>query len=102
MIRHAVYFWLKNAGSREDRDRLAAGLAGLRKIDVVRDLQIGIPADTADRDVVDKSFDVSILALFDNEADEGSYAVHPLHDRFLEECEHLWERVVVYDSKHLG
>lgn len=101
MIRHVVYFWLKNAGSREDRDRLAAGLAGLREIDVVRDFRIGAPAETADRDVVDKSFDLSIIALFDNEADEGIYAVHPIHDRFIEECGSLWERVLVYDSKDL-
>lgn len=99
MIRHTVFFWLKNPDSREDRDRLAVGLAGLAAIEVVRSLQVGVPADTGDRDVVDSSFGVSSLVLFDSEGDEAIYQDHPLHLRFIAECGHLWEKVVVYDSK---
>ena len=102
MIRHAVYFWLKNPQSREDRDRLAAGLKALSEIDVVREIHIGVPADTGDRDVVDSSFAVSSLVLFDTEEDEAIYQDHPLHQRFIDEYGALWSKVVVYDSKNLG
>jgi hypothetical protein len=102
MIRHAVYFWLENPGSQEDRDRLAAGLAALGEIEVIRKIHIGVPANTGDRDVVDSSFAVSSLVLFDSEEDEAIYQAHPLHQRFISECGALWRKVVVYDSKDFG
>lgn len=102
MIRHSVYFWLKNPASQNDRDRLAAGLETLAKIDVVREIHVGVPADTGDRDVVDSSFGVSSLVLFDSEEDEAIYQDHPLHLRFIDEYGALWSKVVVYDSKGLG
>lgn len=102
MIRHAVYFWLKNSASTGDRDRLAAGLSALAEIDVVRGLQIGVPAATGVRAVVDNSFSVSALVLFDNEADEAVYQDHPLHQKFIAECGGLWAKVVIYDSKDFG
>ena len=99
MIRHAVYFWLKNPQSPGDRDRLAAGLRTLSEIDVVREIHVGVPADTGQRDVVDSSFGMSSLVLFDNAEDEAIYQNHPLHQRFIGEYGPLWSKVVVYDSE---
>jgi hypothetical protein len=97
-IRHQVFFWLKNPGSADDRDALVAGLRTLAAIAVIRELHIGIPADTEARDVVDSSFSVSELMVFGSVADQKAYQDHPLHLAFVESCGHLWERVVVYDS----
>jgi hypothetical protein len=94
---HHVFFWLKRPGSAVDRDQLIAGLRTLRKIEVIRNLQIGVPASTEKRDVVDSSFDVSELMLFDSVADQKSYQDHPIHKEFVEKCAHLWAKVVVYD-----
>ena len=94
---HHVFFWLKRPGSMEDRDALVAGLRGLAKVDVIRSLQIGVPASTEQRDVVDASFDVSELMLFDNVADQKTYQDHPLHKDFVAKCGHLWRKVIVYD-----
>ena len=97
-LRHQVFFWLKKPDSIEDRDKLIAGLKTLRGIDVIRELHIGVPADTEARDVVDSSFAVSELMMFDNKEDQLAYQQHPIHLAFVAECEDLWSRVVVYDS----
>ncbi len=36
--------------------------------------------------------------VFDDAAGQQTYQDHPLHLRFVAECGHLWQRVVVYDS----
>ncbi len=94
---HHVFFWLNNAGSQADRDALIAGLWTLKAIPVIRNLQVGVPAPTEQRDVVDASYDVSELMYFDNAADQKIYQDHPIHQAFVAKCQHLWKRVVVYD-----
>ena len=95
---HHVFFWLKNAGSKADRDQLIAGLNTLRGIDVVQQLHIGAPASTEKRDVVDNSYDVSELMVFKSVEDQKTYQDHPLHQAFVKDCGRLWAKVVVYDS----
>jgi len=36
-IAHHVFFWLKNPGSVEDRDKLVAGVKSLSKIELIKD-----------------------------------------------------------------
>lgn len=95
---HHVFFWLKNAGSKADRDQLIAGLNTLRGIPVIQQLHVGVPASTEKRDVVDNSYDVSELMVFRSVEDQKTYQDHPLHLTFVKGCGHLWAKVVVYDS----
>ncbi len=97
-VSHTVFFWLKNPDSKEDRDALIAGLKTLIQIAAVRSIRIGLPAATAKRDVVDDGFDVSELLFFDDIAGQNAYQVDAIHKRFVKDCEHLWRKVVVYDS----
>ena len=94
---HHVFFWLQRPGSAADRDQLVAGLRTLAAIPVIRSLEVGVPASTESRDVVDASFDVSELMVFDNVADQKIYQDHPIHLEFVAACQHLWRKVVVYD-----
>ncbi|WP_121353579.1 Dabb family protein [Flavisolibacter nicotianae] len=96
-IIHHVFFWLKNPGSKEDQDKLIAGLQTLRKIKVIKKMYIGVPASTEKRDVVDNSYAASELMFFDNLADQKAYQDDPIHQKFIADCSHLWEKVVVYD-----
>ncbi len=96
-IVHHVFFWLKNPGSTADRDALIAGIRGLGRVEVVRSVEVGVPASTEQRDVVDASFHVSELMVFDNVADQKTYQDHPIHKDFIAKCGHLWGKVVVYD-----
>jgi hypothetical protein len=95
---HHVFFWLKNPGSIEDQQKLVEGVKSLAKIETVRQLHVGIPASTEKRDVVDNSYAVSELMFFDDIAGQNVYQDHPLHKKFIAECSHLWEKVIVYDS----
>lgn len=95
---HQVYFWLAHPASEADRMRLIEGLRALGTIEGVLSLQIGTPSPDAARDVVDASWDVSETMHFAGLAEQAAYQVHPAHLDFVEECGHLWSKVVVYDS----
>lgn len=94
---HHVYFWLKNQGSKDDKDKLVDGLKKLSKAKTIRSFHIGEPAAT-NRDVIDRSYSVSWLAMFDDPAAQDSYQSDPIHLNFVEECSALWSKVIVYDS----
>ena len=95
---HHVFFWLKNPESKEDLARLLAGLRTLAKIETVRGAHFGVPASTEKRDVVDNSYSASEILFFDDTAGQKIYQDHPIHKKFVADCSHLWERVVVYDA----
>jgi hypothetical protein len=95
---HHVFFWLKNPDSVADRDALISGLRTLEAIETVRGIHIGVPASTELREVVDNSFSVSEVLWFDDVAGQDAYQVHPVHQAFVENCSHLWRKVVVYDA----
>lgn len=97
-LAHHVFFWLKNRDSKEDLRKLLDGLKTLEKIESVRRLHIGVPASTEQRPVVDSSYSASELIFFDDVAGQNIYQEHPVHKKFVEQCSHLWEKVIVYDS----
>ncbi|GAA3655674.1 Dabb family protein [Flavivirga jejuensis] len=96
---HHVFFWLKNPDSLEDKQLLINGIKTLKTIEQVEDIHIGIPASTENRDVVDNSYSVTEMLIFANEADEATYQNHPIHLDFVKNHQHLWDKVLVYDSR---
>ena len=97
-IVHHVFFWLKNPGSKEDRAKLIEGVRTLSKIETVRELRVGIVADTEKRDVVDTSWAVSELMFFSDLAGQAAYQTDPIHLEFIKNYGHLWEKVIVYNA----
>jgi hypothetical protein len=95
---HHVFFWLKNPEAKDDLARLLEGLRTLANIETVRGAHFGVPASTEKRDVVDNSFSASEILFFDDLAGQKTYQDHPIHKKFIADCSHLWERVVVYDA----
>lgn len=92
---HHVHFWLKN---KEDKAKLIEGLKTLIPITHIRDMHIGVPADT-NRDVIDRSYDVSLLLIFDDLVAEEAYQFDPTHIFFAENyAKPLCAKVVVQDS----
>ncbi len=100
-IVHHVFFWLKNPSSLEDRDKLVAGLKTLAGIPLIKELYVGVLANTEKRDVVDASWQVSELMFFEDLSAQANYQQHPLHLAFVKNCSPLWEKVVVYDAMDL-
>jgi hypothetical protein len=95
---HHVFFWLKKPESKEDLARLLEGLRTLAKIESVRGAHFGVPASTEKREVVDNSYSASEFLFFDDLAGQKTYQDHAIHKKFVADCSHLWERVVVYDA----
>lgn len=97
-LAHHVFFRLKNPASVEDRNKLVEGVKTLAKIETVRELHVGVLADTERRDVVDTSWQVSELMFFSDLAGQATYQNHPVHLEFIKNYGHLWEKVTVYDA----
>lgn len=95
---HHVFFWLKEPKNEAHKKQLVKALTDLLKVETIRVSHIGFPAGTESRDVVDHSYSVSYMVIFDDQAGQDAYQVHPLHLKFVEENSHLWNKVVVYDS----
>lgn len=94
---HHVYFWLKQPVTQEMRTKFEAELRKLVKVETIVDYHLGVPAPTG-RDVIDTTYSYSLLTLFRNKADQDIYQTHPIHLKFIEESQDLWEKVIVYDS----
>jgi len=95
---HTVYFWMKPDVTAEQKaDFVANGLKKLAKAPTIHKVYFGPPAGT-DREVVDNSYDFAWICHFKNTADQDTYQVEPIHLKFVEDYQHLWERVQVYDN----
>ena len=95
---HHVFFWLKEPNNQAHKKQLVKALNELLAVKTIKVSHIGFPAGTESRDVVDHSYSVSYMVLFDNQADQDAYQIDPIHTKFVEENQHLWNKVVVYDS----
>ncbi len=96
---HVVYFWFKNPDSQADRATFEASLTKfLNSSQYAKTKFIGKPPK-ATRDVVDDSFTYSLILSFESAEDQAAYQEEAPHKVFVEECEDLWEKVIVYDSQ---
>ena len=97
MFVHAVYFWLKDGLSDDDRATFVRGVTSLSRIETVQHGHVGLPADT-NRPVIERSYSYSLVLFFSDKAAHDAYQTHPVHDRFREQCSTFWRKVVIYDS----
>ena len=97
MLVHAVYFWLKEDLSEDDRRTFDETIQTLRTIEDVQAAYLGPPADT-DRPVVDRTYSYAEVLIFRDRAAHDRYQAHPTHRRFIERCRSFWNRIVIYDS----
>lgn len=99
---HAVYFWLKNPDSEEDRKLFESSLLRfINSSEYVMSKHIGKPAAT-NREVIDNSYTYSLVLSFKDKADQDKYQEESAHKKFIEEASHLWEKVLVYDSEKIS
>lgn len=95
---HHVHFWLKE---KADKQKLIDGLNTLIPITHIRDIHIGVAADTH-RDVIERSYDVSLLMLFDSPEAQEAYQVDPTHKLFAENVASvLCSKVMVLDNVNI-
>lgn len=95
---HTVYFWFNDEVSDEEAENFYGELKKIQEIPHIQHGWIGVPAETEERGVIDNTYDYSITFVFADEEAEAAYQIHPIHTRFVEDNNHLWENVVVYDA----
>ncbi|MEX2595039.1 MAG: Dabb family protein, partial [Anditalea sp.] len=59
--------------------------------------QVGVPAPTAKRKVIDDSYHIALIVNFTNIADHDRYQEDPEHLEFIAEHSDKWEKVQIYD-----
>ncbi len=96
---HMVFFWMnEDAQDEKTIKKFMKGTeAFFKQVDEIKTYHIGKPAGTP-RDVVDGSYQVSLVVTFDSKEDQDIYQAHQAHLDYIEEYKGLWERVQVYDS----
>ncbi len=92
---HQVYFWLHDTANTQEFLNEAVPMLG--KCKTVAKFIAGTPAPTAERDVVDHSFQVSCTLFFDSLEDQDVYQTDPQHLAFIEKYSTMWKTVKVYD-----
>lgn len=98
MLVHAVYFWLRDGLTLEEKAKFRGGLESLRGCETVRDMFVGVPAATEQRPVIDRSYTCALVVIFDDVAGHDAYQAHPIHKAFVETFSALWTKVQIYDS----
>lgn len=94
---HTVFFYTPEGQTAAELAELDAGIRSLAAIPSVLEFYVG-PAAGTPRDVVDNSYGVSLIVHFADQAGHDLYQDHPIHLKFIEEHQNLWESVKVYDS----
>ena len=94
---HNVYFWLREDISEEEKASFMAGARSLGDIESVQAFYMGPHADTEAREVVDHSYDLSLVIHFADKAAQDAYQVDPIHTAFVESSATAWSEVKVYD-----
>ena len=100
MVLHNVYFWLHDSVTANEKNDFYLGIQTfLSAVDEVVKFEIGTPADTPRRDVVNHAYGYSIFVWFNSENEHDVYQTHPAHAIFINNFESLWANVQVFDSK---
>lgn len=100
MLQHNVYFWIKEGVSDADKKKFEKGIQNfISAVKEIHKTEIGVPAVTEDRDVVDHSFAYSMFVWFKTMEDHNVYQEHAAHKKFINDFSSLWEKVKVYDSE---
>lgn len=94
---HTVFFWLKKEVTASDKIFFEGEMEKLTKVSSIQSVYWGPPAMTP-REVVDNSYDYAWVVHFANQADQDNYQADQIHKDFIAACEHLWEKVQVYDN----
>jgi hypothetical protein len=99
LVGHMVYFKLKDATAENRKKLVDACKKYLADHEGVVFFSAGVLADSLDRDVNDRDWDVALHLVFADKAAHDKYQDHPEHLKFIEENKANWAKVRVFDSE---
>lgn len=95
---HSVYIWLKDPGSAEDRAAFEASMEKFMDNTLYAKTKfLGTPPK-ATRDIVDDTYTYNLIVTFASAEDQDRYQTEQAHLDFIEESNHLWNKIVIYDA----
>jgi hypothetical protein len=98
MLSHDVFFSLKDHSPQAKQKLIAACKKYLTDHPGTVRFAVGPRAEEMKRDVNDRDFDVALHIVFENKAAHDQYATAERHQKFIEETQHAWKKVRVFDS----
>lgn len=96
---HNVYFWLKPDLTPAQRAEFRRGVESLAGIKRVTKVDVGVPAATGERSVIERSYDVALIVQCRDLEAHAAYQIDPLHLAFVATFKTYWTRVQIYDSE---
>ncbi len=97
MLIHTVLFWLRKDITEDQLKGFTEGLESMKAIQHAEAVYVGTPAATAERPVIDTSYDYCLTVVLKDVATHDAYQLDPIHIEFLKNKD-LWERAVIYDA----
>ena len=95
---HTVFFWFKDPGNVSHHKMFEASiLRFMNDSQFASSWHVGTPAPT-NRKVVDNSYTYCLAVTFETPELQDKYQSEPAHLKFIDESQHFWDRVLVYDS----
>ncbi len=98
MLVHSVYFWLRDDIDDTRRQAFREGLESLRGVPSVKEMYVGVPADSPSRPVLVTDYDFALTVIMEDMGAHDIYQEHPLHLAFLGAFSGCWNRVQIYDA----
>jgi hypothetical protein len=98
MLVHTVLFWLKKDLDGDKVTDFRIGLETLTTIESAEAVYVGTPAATAERPVVDTSYDFCLTVIAKDVAAHDAYQVDQRHADFIGTFKDYWSKVQIYDA----
>ena len=98
MLVHTVYFWLRKDLDADQCTDFRISLETMYQIKHAEAMYIGTPANTAERPVLDSSYDFALTVILKDIAAHDAYQADPLHQAFIAANKALWKQVKIYDA----
>ncbi len=98
MLVHTVFFWLRKDLDGDQITEFRMGLESLKTIEHADAVYIGSPARTAERPVLDTSYDFCLTVILKDVPAHDAYQADDKHQAFIGDFKDFWKKVKVYDA----
>ena len=94
---HMVFFWLKDTSHKKIDFFKNRTVSFLDQIETIDNYHVGIPAST-DRPIIERSYTIALVVGFKDKKAHDIYQDHEAHKSFINDCQHLWTCVKIFDT----